>query len=141
LNKGLDELLKSLRPPIDPDLIKKLLSDKRMHISAAYAAIPKEKRELYIGQVQSKLHSAGSDEEQRAALSCLATLRHPSSGYTLMAKAQTSSLTVRCHAIFLMGESKSKEFVSILSGLMSDRNSTVRAAARAAFAKITGARP
>ena len=62
--KGLEELLKRLGSPVDAALMRKLLSDKRTHISAAYAAVSEEKRELYIEQIIGKLHSSGSDEEQ-----------------------------------------------------------------------------
>jgi hypothetical protein len=139
-NQGLDELLKTLQPPIDPSLMNKLLSNTRTHISAAFAAIPGEKRELYIRHVQNKLQATALDEEQMAALNCLATLKHPSAGYALMTKSQKGSLAVRCHAIFLMGESRSREFVGILAGLMSDHHPTVRAVARTASAKIPGSR-
>jgi hypothetical protein len=139
-SQGLDELLKTLKPPIDPGLRRKLMSNKRTHISAAFAAVPGEKRELYIRHVHDKLQASASDEEQVAAMNCLATLKHPSAGYVLMTRSQTGSLTVRSQAIYLMGESRSREFVGILAGLMSDRNPTIRAVARTAFAKIPGSR-
>ena len=139
--QGLNALLERFTPEINPNLLEGLMSGSNSAISISYAKVRPEGRKLYADELVRKLASA-SDEEKANALIGLFVIRHPELSMHLLRMASDSAVTVRRLAVFYIGELRLKgDHVAAVSARLSDKSPDVRAAARVAYRKITGANP
>jgi hypothetical protein len=135
---GLSALLERLTPKIRLDLLEGLMSGSDSTISICYAKIRAEDRKLYSDEMMKRLDST-SVHERSTALTGLFTIRDEALPAHLMKLAKDSSDTVRRLAVFYLGELKGKYAIATISERLSDKSQEVRAAARVAYRKITGA--
>jgi hypothetical protein len=137
--EGLRALLERVTPRIRSDLLDGLLSGSSSTITISYAQTPAEHRKSYVNELAKKLDSS-SVRDRSAALTALFTIRDAALPTHLIRMAADSSDTVRRLAVFYLGELRAKYAVKVLSERLSDKSSEVRAEARIAFRKVTGAK-
>ncbi|MCG8460335.1 MAG: HEAT repeat domain-containing protein, partial [Holophagales bacterium] len=124
---------------LDERILRGLLSENRTTILSAYSRIPKGDRRKYVKRVEEALFGSGT-HSRVAALVCLATIPNEARRSHLIQALEDRSVSVRRRAIFFLGESRSKEVLRNVTGLMNDSNPDIRSAAREAYRKITGRR-
>jgi len=135
--KGRADLLKRLKPPIDPTLLVLLMSGQATKILSAHATLRDEEREVYVAQLCRNLDST-SVSKRIAALTALFVTRERNILSHLMRMANDDSGSVRRYAVFYLGEIRARSAVNVISEKLSDNRQEVRAAARDAYRKITG---
>jgi hypothetical protein len=135
---GLNALLERLNPKIRLDLLEGLMSGSESTRSICNVKIGAGDRKLYSDELVKRLDSS-SVHERSAALAGLFTIHDEALPAHLMKLAKDSSDTVRRLAVFYLGELRGKYAIATVSERLSDKNQEVRAAARVAYRKITGA--
>ena len=120
---------------LDPRILKALLSDERMKILSTYQRIPPNSVNAYYQHLIEQL-SASSSRLRMNSLRALYEIRPKERSIHLLRMLHDSSNAVRRVAVFLIGESGSREHRTILSSLMNDASPDVRAAARDADRKL-----
>jgi hypothetical protein len=123
-----------------PELFDGLLSENRSKILSDFARIPDEEKNTYLDVLVQKLRDPSSSN-RLAALFCLFTVPNPLRDAHLLLAVKDPSKALRRRAAFLIGETRSKDFLGVVSGLMNDGSPEMRAVAREAYRKITGRRP
>jgi hypothetical protein len=120
---------------LDPRILTALLSDERMKILSAYQRVPQESVNAYYQHLVEQL-SASSSRLRMNSLRALYEIRPKERSIHLLRMLNDPSNAVRRGAVFLMGESGSRDHRTILSSLMNDASLDVRAAAREADRKL-----
>ena len=114
------------------------MSGSDSKIKSCYAQIRSEDHRLYSHELVKRLDS-DSVSQRSTALTGLFTIRDEAIAAHLMKMSNDSSATVRQLAVFYLGELRAKYAVATISERLSDKSQEVRAAARIAYRKITGA--
>jgi hypothetical protein len=132
---GLQQLLQTVRPPLDLNVVNRLLSESKTKILAAYSRINEKDRKLYVDHLVGRLTSESS-VDRRSAVYALWAVGADVLPVALVQCLSDSSQSVRRQAVFLMGETRNAIFRQSVAALMSDGNPDIRHAARQADAKL-----
>lgn len=132
---GFEALLNALSPPVEPEVVQRLLSGDRGRVLSAMAAVPERARELHHEHLLGRL-SSGEPGERAAVTFALWALDSRYLPLALLAGMRDPVPSVRRRAVHLAGETMDPAYRRAVSGLLSDGNPQVRAAARDAENKL-----
>jgi HEAT repeat protein len=138
--EGFDALVARLSPPIDPETLDALLSQRESRILRAFNGVSGDQRAKYLRHLR-ELSRDERTEKRLAALVALVTIRDPSLLSDLKSMIGDPSVAVRQRTAFYLGRLRRRDALPAIEHLMQDQNSGVRSAARTAYKTVTGRAP